>query len=437
MASGGAGERPFELGDWRVEPARGVIAPLAGAGAETRLEPKLMDLLLLFAGSGGRVLSKDEIVDGVWAGRAIGDDTLAAAMSRLRRALGETAERRYIETLPKRGYRLLLGPVGSGAAGAEAAAAPGGAAELVAKGAAALASPLGQPQARLYFEAAVTTAPAWAPAHAGLAEALIGQQLAGGDPVLLAAAKAEARSATVLDEGLAAGWAALGLALLLADRDFPAADEALRRAIALDPELASARRHRAVALASVGRFAEAERESRKALALEPVSLAAHSALLQVLICARRYWPAIAAASAALALAPGSSEGWYGKGWALVLAGDEAAGVEALMKGLQLWGLDAEALASLQGAYARGGFPALCAAGADLFETQHLLFTPKITDIALLRAAAGDPDRAFAALEIAVSRDDPWLMLLPWLPHLDALRADPRFQRLLGRVRLVT
>ena len=87
MAAAG-NQRPFRFGAWRVDPARGVLT--GDGGEEARLEPRLMDLLLLFAGSGGRVLSKDQIVEAVWEGRAIGDDTLAAAISRLRRALGET-----------------------------------------------------------------------------------------------------------------------------------------------------------------------------------------------------------------------------------------------------------------------------------------------------------------------------------------------------------
>src|SRR5437763_11682738 len=133
-------EQPFEFGDWRVEPSRGVLAALDGR-AETHLEPRLMDLLLLFAGSAGRVLGKQEIIDGVWGGRAVGDDTLAAAVSRLRSALGETPARRYIETLPKRGYRLLLEPPAGapGAAPTSAGFAPPPKAEaLVAQGRAAL-----------------------------------------------------------------------------------------------------------------------------------------------------------------------------------------------------------------------------------------------------------------------------------------------------------
>ena len=150
-------EQPFDLGDWRVDPPRGLLTPVGG-GAPTRLEPQLMDLLLLFAASGGRVLAKDEIVGAVWAGRAIGDDTLAAAVSRLRTALGR---RDYIETVPKRGYRFALeGPPATPGSAAQAEA-PAEARDLAAKGAAALAlpGPTGLPQARLYFEAAVKAAP--------------------------------------------------------------------------------------------------------------------------------------------------------------------------------------------------------------------------------------------------------------------------------------
>src|ERR1700761_7960264 len=105
MASAGE-QRSFVFGDWQVDPSRGLLT--GAEGERTRLEPRLMDLLLLFAGSGGRVLAKDEITAATWGDRCIGDDTLAAAVSGLRRALGGTRERRYIETVPKRGYRLVV-----------------------------------------------------------------------------------------------------------------------------------------------------------------------------------------------------------------------------------------------------------------------------------------------------------------------------------------
>ena len=312
----------------------------------------------------------------------------------------------------------------------------------MAQGRAALAAPYAatQAQARLYFEAAVREAPGWAPAHVGLAETLVAQHMASpagsAGAGLLAAAKASAHAAVGLDPQLARAWAALGLVSLFADRDFAAADDALRRALTLDPHLAAAHRHRAFAFAAVGQFVEAEREIRKAVELDPVSLAARGVLLQILLIARRYRQAIAAANEALTLSPLSSEGWYAKGWAYALSGDTAVGAEALLKGLELWGLDRAQIDALRATYDAKGFGALCAAGADLFETQKVMFTPRLTDIAFLRAAAGQTDQAFAALEAAAAGDDPYLVFLPYLPYCDPLHPDPRWPRLLERVRRV-
>jgi len=111
-------------------------------------------------------------------------------------------------------------------------------------------------------------------------------------------------------------------------------------------------------------------------------------------------------------------------------------VEALLKGLELWGVDKSRIEVLRDRAATGGFSALAQAGADLFETQKVMFTHRLTDVAFLRAAAGQPDRAFAALDAAADLDDPYLVLLPWLPYCDPLHADPRWDRLLRRVRLV-
>jgi DNA-binding winged helix-turn-helix (wHTH) protein/Flp pilus assembly protein TadD len=424
-------EQPFELGDWRVDPPRGLLTPLSG-GEPVRIEPQLMDLLLLFAGSGGRVLAKDEIVDAVWSGRAIGDDTLAAAISRLRAALGA---REAIETLPKRGYRLAIDAPERAPPRADA---PDEARDLAAKGAAALAlpGPFSLSQARLYFEAAVKAAPGYARAHAGLAETLTSIHLGAPDAGLLAAARSAATAAVGLDENLAEAWAALGAATLLQDRAFAPADEALRRALALDPGNAAAHRHRALALCAVGRFAEAEREIRDAVALEPVSLAARGSLLQVLIAARRYGPAVAEATKAMALSPTASDAWYARGWAKVFSGDEAGGVADLLEGLRLWGVDRDRIAALAGLASAEGFAALCREAADLFETQTVMFRPRDTDVAMLRALGGQADEAFALLESATARDDPFLVMIPWLPQLDPLRLDVRWASLTAKVRLV-
>ncbi len=435
MAAAG-NQRPFRFGAWRVDPARGVLT--GDGGEEARLEPRLMDLLLLFAGSGGRVLSKDQIVEAVWEGRTIGDDTLAAAISRLRRALGETPERRYIETSPKRGYRAVIqDDAAMSSAVPLGAAGPAEAEALVAQGRRALGSPLPSSltQARLYFEEAVRRAPAYAPAHQGLADALIASHFAGGEPAF-SAARGAAHAAVGLDDASAGAWSTLGMALLLADRDFAAADAALQRAVGLDPGAPAPHRQRAFAFATIGRFVEAEREARRAVELAPASLEARGDLLQILLTGRRYRHAAAEASAVLAMAPAASEAWYAKGWALALAGDEAEGLEALLKGFQLWGAEPERLMGLRAAFRAEGLPAVAALAADIFMQQQVLLPHRTTDVAMLRSQAGQADAAFEALEAALARDDPRLLLFPWLPYFDPLQADPRYQPFVKRLRLV-
>ena len=425
------GQRPFDLGGWRVEPARGALTD--ANGAETRLEPKLMDLLLLFAASPGRVIAKDEIVASVWEGRAIGDDTLAAAISRLRTALG--ADKRFIETLPKRGYRLVIAPDGAAPA---MAPSEDEVAALLRKGRAALTVPLPQSlaQARVYFEAAAQADGKSAAAQAGLAEVSLAQHAAGQGAAFAAAAKGAAQAAVALDPELAEGWALLGIATLLATRDFATADAALLKASALNPNLARVHRARGFALAAVARFVEAEREARRAAELEPLSLAARIDVIQILFAARRPAPALSEARKAIELSAQSAGAWSALGWAHAFLGSHRDAADALLESIRLLGTYAATVACLRATFDTGGFDALCSAGAKLFKQQRVMFVPRPMDLAMLHAQAGEPEAAFAALEEALARDDPTLLFLPYLPHLDRLRNDPRFASVLTRARPV-
>jgi DNA-binding winged helix-turn-helix (wHTH) protein len=95
----------FHIGRWLAQPTRNLIRHNE---TERRLEPQVMDLLVFLAGSAGRVVSKDEVIDAVWEGRFIAETTLTRAIADLRRALGDDQRNpQYIETIPKRGYRLV------------------------------------------------------------------------------------------------------------------------------------------------------------------------------------------------------------------------------------------------------------------------------------------------------------------------------------------
>ena len=67
-----------------------------------------MDLLVFLAARSGQVVPKTQLIDEVWRTEFIADSALTRAVGELRRALGETArDPRYLETITKRGYRLM------------------------------------------------------------------------------------------------------------------------------------------------------------------------------------------------------------------------------------------------------------------------------------------------------------------------------------------
>jgi adenylate cyclase len=99
----------FQLGAWRVQPQ---LNSLVCELRAVRLEPKMMGVLLCLAQRSGDVVSKDQIVQEVWKGTFVTDDVLIRCVSELRKAFGDNAGKpAVIETVPKRGYRLLIRPV--------------------------------------------------------------------------------------------------------------------------------------------------------------------------------------------------------------------------------------------------------------------------------------------------------------------------------------
>ncbi len=81
---------------------------LGREGEVIPLTSKAFDLLLALVESGGREISKDELMQRVWPDQIVEDANLTVTMSHLRKALGERAnEHRFIVTIPGRGYRFI------------------------------------------------------------------------------------------------------------------------------------------------------------------------------------------------------------------------------------------------------------------------------------------------------------------------------------------
>jgi TolB-like protein/Tfp pilus assembly protein PilF len=95
----------FRVADWLVEP-RGCRISRRGRTAHVR--PRLIDLLHFLASNPGRVVGKDEIFEHVWHGDFVVESVLARSIADLRRILDDRAAApRVIETIAKRGYRLI------------------------------------------------------------------------------------------------------------------------------------------------------------------------------------------------------------------------------------------------------------------------------------------------------------------------------------------
>jgi DNA-binding winged helix-turn-helix (wHTH) protein/TolB-like protein/cytochrome c-type biogenesis protein CcmH/NrfG len=95
----------LQIGEWRVAPE---LNQISRAGQIVRLEPKAIELLNFLAQRAGDVVSREELLAALWPGVIVGDNALTQAVTKLRKALGDTArEPTYIEAISKRGYRLI------------------------------------------------------------------------------------------------------------------------------------------------------------------------------------------------------------------------------------------------------------------------------------------------------------------------------------------
>lgn len=111
--------RGFSIGPWTVLPDRGL---LIRDGEETHVEPKVMDVLACLASAEGEVVSSDRLVEEVWDARPVGDDVITRAIAVLRKSLGDNAKNpSFVETIHRRGYRLITPPEWLGAPQQQAA----------------------------------------------------------------------------------------------------------------------------------------------------------------------------------------------------------------------------------------------------------------------------------------------------------------------------
>ena len=107
-------DQKFQIGDYVVEPLTGLVRGVEDGAQSTHLQPMVMKVLTYLAERQGDVVKRDDLIEGVWR-RPVTDDVLTRAIHELRVALNDKHEgQRYIETIPKIGYRLLSPVVEAG-----------------------------------------------------------------------------------------------------------------------------------------------------------------------------------------------------------------------------------------------------------------------------------------------------------------------------------
>ncbi|MEM7281825.1 MAG: tetratricopeptide repeat protein [Pseudomonadota bacterium] len=95
----------FTLNDHTVFPLEGRIEAPSGS---VHVQPKVMEVLVFLARNPGAVVSRDQIVDSVWHGSVVTDEALTRCISELRSTFKDPKKApKFIQTIPKRGYRLV------------------------------------------------------------------------------------------------------------------------------------------------------------------------------------------------------------------------------------------------------------------------------------------------------------------------------------------
>ena len=280
------------------------------------------------------------------------------------------------------------------------------------------------------FNQAIEIDPQYALAYAGLADCYNLLDIWAGLPTkeTFPKAKAAAQKALAIDDQLAEAHTSLAYAIHTYEWDWPAAEREYRRAIALNPNYATAHQWYAEFLTAVGRFDEAAREGRKALNLDPMS------------------PIINAVV----------------GWNSTMARRSDAAIEQCLRTTQLFPSFAPAHAYLGLAYLEGGKPREAIAPLELAikdldivvfrtwlvraylaagEREKALEMAKDLErrgareylppyyMAALYAHLGERDRAFAEMDRAVRERTGALVWVNVDPALDPLRGDARFPKI--------
>jgi DNA-binding winged helix-turn-helix (wHTH) protein len=421
----------FTFGQFQIDCE---ASELRKRGRKLRIPQQPVQMLAILVAAAGDIVTREQLRDAVWTPdtHVDFDRGINKGITRLRQVLGDVPHRpRFIETVPRRGYRFLAAVTRS--------ATPVRAISVEAREALLKARHFSgkrtvQDIARTvdYFRQAIERDPDYAEAWAGLAEAHAVTGIFGlrARDEAFPAAKVAAERALALNGALAQAHTVIADVRKFYDWDWRGAEHAYRRAIELDPHAALSHHWYSQLLAMLARHAEAFAEIETARRCDPASPVVNAFISYIHLEARQYHEAIVAAEKALELDSAAPLPYYLLGRASAKVGDSPRAIEALTDALRLGGSVPLFEANLGYAYARGG--RRVEAETILERLSRGQISP--VERALVALGLRHTEEALSGLEEAYAAHLPGT-LIAGDPFFSELASERRYRELMGRLHL--
>ena len=293
-------------------------------------------------------------------------------------------------------------------------------------------TPEGMASAIQYLQQAIARGPGYAPAHAELASCYTDNSYLEYLPPLeiYPKAKAAAIRAVEIDDQLAEAHTALAAVYYQMDWKFLEAENALKRAIELNPNNLRTLIYYAWMLGEIGRFEEAMVPAHRAQELDPLSAMANIAVAEIYYLSRNYDEAIKEYSKNLDLSPNDPLMYYFLAWPYEQKGMFEKAIALLERAVTLSEGAPVYLSALGHTYALAGKRDEALKILEQLEGLSEPIPPSSFHIALVHVGLGNDDSAFQLLEEAFREKALHLIYLKVGPKFDRLRSDPRFDDLL-------
>lgn len=294
----------------------------------------------------------------------------------------------------------------------------------------------GLTKAKKLFEQTIELDNGCAPAYAGLANAynLLGFYELQAPATVIPKAKQAALKALEINNDLAEAHTSLAYAQTIYDWNWTAAKESFEKALAINPGYATANHWYAEYMMAVGRLDEAIIQSRQAQKHDPLDLIISTLLGMSYYFSRKFDESIAEGKKTLNMAPDYLPVYLWLGMAYEQKGQYEESIDILIRGKNMTsGTDTKISALLAHVYARAGRMELATSELDELHIKAKRQYISAFNIARINLGLGNKEEALNWLEKGYEERSTWMTWINVDPSFDSLRADPRFQSIIGRM----